>query len=164
MTSAGIHPVVKGDAILRMLTEADLSRTLDWRNHPESRRWFLSTDVITPEQHRAWFEKYLLREDDWVFIIDVATVPRAQVSLYEIDGDSAEFGRLLVDPSARGQGLAHEATLMCLSAARDRLGLQRLTLQVRHDNAPALRVYERAGFTQSGRAAEGIVQMQVVLT
>ncbi len=143
-----MEPISDGDAVLRMLTADDLPLTRAWRNHPDSRRWFLSTDEIGPEQHRAWFESYLTRDDDYVFIVELDGVPCAQVALSDVADGAAEFGRLLVDPERRGEGLAHRATSLCLRAAVERLGLRDITLEVRHDNAPAVRAHERAGFVE----------------
>ena len=44
--------------------------TLAWRNQDHIRRWFLTSDLISPEQHRAWFEQYQDRDDDFVFVIE----------------------------------------------------------------------------------------------
>ena len=41
---------------LRLLTESDLPQTLAWRNRDHVRRWFLHSDLVTPEAHRGWFE------------------------------------------------------------------------------------------------------------
>jgi len=164
MTQARISRVVEGDATLRMLSALDLPQTLAWRNHSDSRRWFHSTEVIAPEQHQSWFGNYLERDDDYMFIVELAGAARAQVAVYGIDRYDAMFGRLLVDPAVRGQGLGHRATLLCLRAAGDQLGLRRLVLEVKHDNAPARRAYERAGFVELGRDAAGVIQMQALLT
>ncbi|PZQ89725.1 MAG: N-acetyltransferase [Leifsonia xyli] len=153
MTSVSIIPIEQGTARLRMLEAADLVTTLEWRNHPESRRWFLSTDLVTLESHENWFAGYLGRDDDYLFIVEDQGTPVAQVSLYRIrwDRGEAEFGRLLVAPAERGRGLSHLVTALCLRAA-EQLGLGRLRLEVKVDNVRAIRGYERAGF----RAAEGV--------
>lgn len=162
MTSRGIDPIVDGNAVLRPLRADDLPTTLEWRNHPDSRRWFLTTEPIEPEQHRQWFERYLEREDDHVFIVELDGRPAAQVALSDLARPRAEFGRLLVDPDQRGQGLAHRATELCLRAAREQLGLTEIVLEVKHDNAPAVRAYERAGFVETERH-DGIVRMRIIL-
>jgi RimJ/RimL family protein N-acetyltransferase len=154
MTSAAIDPLVDDDAILRMLALSDLPSTLAWRNHDESRRWFHSTDTISEDQHRAWFDRYLARDDDYVFVVDVAGVPVAQTAVYDIAGGSAEFGRLLVDPNRRGRGLSHRAITLSLRAADELLGLDHLYLEVKPDNTRAIRGYRAAGFAVD-RAREG---------
>lgn len=146
-----------------MLAEGDLPTTLAWRNHDESRRWFLSTDPITLHDHRAWFERYLQREDDFVFIVDVDDTPRAQVAIYNIVHETAEFGRLLVDPEWRGHGFGHLATTLALRAASEALGLRTLVLEVKRANTPALRAYQRVGFIESDRTDDDVVRMTVEL-
>jgi RimJ/RimL family protein N-acetyltransferase len=146
MTAGTIAPLVDADVSLRMLESTDLPATLAWRNHADSRAWFHSTDPITETQHRDWFARYLERDDDYVFVLDAGGVPVAQVSLYDIADGSAEFGRLLVDPAARGRGLSHRAIALCLRVADEVLLLERVHLEVKRDNVRAIRGYEVAGF------------------
>ena len=60
-----------------------------------------------------------------------------------------------VAASHRGQGIGRrlmEATL----AHAERQGISRVELEVRADNAPAIRLYERAGFVHEGRKRCGM--------
>jgi RimJ/RimL family protein N-acetyltransferase len=137
---------------LRPLAEADLPLTLAWRNCDDVRCCFIHSDVITSEQHQAWFEGYSRRDDDLVFVIEACGRQlRAvgQISLYHIDREAgtAEFGRLMIgDPAARGQGLAQAATRLLLGAAFAQLGLREVHLVVLAHNEPAVTTYERLGF------------------
>lgn len=146
MTSAILKPITADDAVLRMLGSADLPLTREWRNHAESRGSFHSTSVITPERHLAWYQAYLERDDDFVFVMEVDARPVAQAALYDVAGRAAEFGRLLVDPAARGAGLSHRVIGLCLRIADEAIGLDHLYLEVKPENARAIRAYERAGF------------------
>ncbi len=65
-----IPPIVGERVRLRLLEEADLPRTLAWRNQDHIRRWFVHSDVISPEQHRRWFGAYRERDDDFVFVVE----------------------------------------------------------------------------------------------
>lgn len=162
MTAASPAPIVDGDATLRMLTAEDLPVTLAWRNHPESRVWFHSTAEISGEQHAEWFRRYLERDDDHVFVLEIAGAPVAQVSLYDVRGGTAEFGRLLVDPALRGRGISHRAIRLCLRFADEVLGLRELRLEVKSDNARAVRAYEVAGF-RVDEAREGTLGSLVMV-
>jgi RimJ/RimL family protein N-acetyltransferase len=152
MTSAALGPITADDAVLRMLGEDDLPLTRAWRNHPESRHGFHSSEEITAEQHRAWFAGYRERADDYVFIMEVAGRPVAQSALYDIVPSAAEFGRLLVDPGERGRGLSHRIIALTQDAAVA-LGLDELYLQVKRANRRAIRAYERAGFARDPQAS-----------
>ena len=64
--------------------------------------------------------------------------------------DEAELHRIGVWTEARGQGIA-VALLKALEAAATDRGAERLFLEVRADNAPAIGLYERQGFEKIGR-------------
>ena len=163
MNPKSVEPVLAHGVTLRPLNEDDLPTTLAWRNHPDSRQWFLTTDEITWDQHRQWFENYLVKADDVVFVLDDGERLVAQVALYNLDDQSAEFGRLLVAPEARGQGLSHVAVELCLRVADEQLRLDNVVLEVRQDNARAIAAYERAGFVRDDsarRAADTVVYVR----
>jgi len=146
MTSATLAPVTDGDATLRPLAESDLPATLSWRNHPDSAPWFHSTEKIDEVQHREWYAGYLTRDDDFVFVLDVSGTPAGQAALYAVADGTAEFGRLLIDPAKRGRGLSHRAIALTLRVADEQLALERVRLEVKRDNARAIRGYLAAGF------------------
>lgn len=159
-----IDPLVNGRVRLRLLEEADLAMTLAWRNQDHIRRWFVTSDVITPEQHRAWFENYRERDDDFVFVIEETESmrrPIGQAAIYRIDRERrrSEFGRMLIgDDRARGQGLAQLATHALLEWAFDQLAMQQVDLEVLPDNRAARAIYERCGFEVDSATAD-IVRM-----
>lgn len=154
MISKGALPIIHGERLfLRPLTSSDLPMTLSWRNQDEIRRWFFHSEIITPEQHQAWFESYRQKDDDFVFIIEEkVSLNRAvgQAALYQIDWERmrAEFGRFLIgDPEARGMRLAKEATEALLTFAETDLGMQEVYLRVYATNLAALHLYRACGFS-----------------
>jgi RimJ/RimL family protein N-acetyltransferase len=150
-----IEPIKDNNVLLRLLQETDLPLTLNWRNQEHIRSWFFHSDLITPEQHRAWFDQYRDRDDDFVFIIEETEVlrrPIGQVSLYNIDWANrrAEFGRLMIgDGEAQGKGVAKRATRLLLEAAFGRFGLNEIYLEVIKNNASAVAIYRQTGFQLS---------------
>jgi len=152
MKPQAVEPVVSDGFTLRTLAERDLPTTLEWRNHPDSRVWFLTTQEVSWETHQAWFAKYLDKVDDVVFVVDNGQEIVAQVALYDIADGHAEFGRLLVAPGARGLGLSHIAIDLCMRVADEQLGLESVVLEVRDDNHRAIAGYERAGFVRDDAA------------
>lgn len=166
MAKRSIGPLVNGRVRLRLLEEADLPATLAWRNQDDVRHWFFSSDIITPAQHRAWFEQYRDRDDDFVFVIEeTQTLNRAvgQVSLYHIDraAGRAEFGRLMIgDEGARGLGLATLATARLVDEALTVWGLREVYLECVRDNMRAIGLYTRCGFETVGAARNDGVLMR----
>lgn len=165
MPKRHIDPLVHGRVRLRLLEEADLAMTLAWRNQDHIRKWFFHSDVITPEQHRAWWERYQTRDDDVVFVIEETEAlrrPVGQVALYNIDWSTgrAEFGRLMIgDSEAKGIGLAHLATVCLVEEALGRWGLGEVYLEVFEANTAAIRVYAGCGFEETARR-DGTVAMR----
>lgn len=67
----------------------------------------------------------------------------------------AQFG-IGVRREARGQGLGRRLGEAVLAAVRADGRLARIDLEVRADNAPALRLYASLGFAVEGRRAKGL--------
>ncbi len=152
MFKQSISPLAKGDVRLRLLERADLERTLAWRN--QNRKWFIASDLLSMDRHLVWFEHYLTRNDDYVFIIECFSFsqePVGQISLYKIDSNKkeAEFGRLLIgEPNARRMGIATTATEILLHYAIGELALKTIKLEVLENNIPAISLYSKCGFVQ----------------
>src|SRR5438876_3293579 len=137
MTKRHIEPLARGRVRLRLLDDSDLPMTLVWRNQDRVREWFINSEVIAPEDHRRWFERYITRDDDFVFIIEETQhllTPIGQLSIYKTDfiQRRAEFGRLMIgEPNALGKGLAKEATLLACELAFTVLGLEELEAYIK---------------------------------
>jgi diamine N-acetyltransferase len=156
MAKRYLAPLVNGRVRLRLLEEPDLTMTLAWRNRDHIRKWLFSSAVISPEQHRAWFDNYKDRDDDFVFIIEETQAlkrPVGQLSLYHIDwvAGRAEFGRLMIgDDEARGLGIARLATTRLVDESLTAWELREIYLECFETNSPALHIYESCGFQKNG--------------
>lgn len=130
------------------------------------------SDAVTLRPMRWWdltevaaLEREVFALDPWTdgqFWGELAHVPQTREYVVATDGDGiagyaglyavppdAEVQTLAVAPRARGTGLG-ERLLACLVAAARRRGCTRMFLEVRADNAPARRQYERCGFEAGG--------------
>jgi diamine N-acetyltransferase len=169
MSKRAINPVLNGPIRLRLLEEADLPLTLFWRNQEHIRRWFFHSDVVTPEQHLAWFKQYNPGDDDFTFIIEQATsqgyCPVGQIALYHIDWETlrGEYGRVMIgETDLAGKGLARAATEAILEIGFETLGLQEIFLEVIPTNERAIRLYQTVGFqtTQMGHSS---IEMNITI-
>lgn len=150
--------------LLRPLSFLDLPTTLMWRNKPEVRCCFRTTNKLHLESHNEWFRTYLDLPNDFMFIIEVDKKPVGQLGLYNIadDGHSAEFGRLMIgEKSCQGKGVARAATTAILAYAFETLRISRVFLEVRLENAPAVGLYQSLGFIQI-QETEGFAQMELL--
>ena len=109
----------------------------------------------------------LARTDaDWMRLTESVTTPGGQVMLVAeeagrplglafgiFDKERAKTGHvggMWVEPAARGRGAGRSLLDAAIAWARSR-GLDRLELWVTEGNAPAVRLYEQAGFADTGR-------------
>jgi len=142
---------------LRPLQFSDLPLTLTWRNDPSIRKWFVYSELISWEQHLNFYNKYVTRPDDFIYIIefkDEAHTPVGQISLYNLNNEAktAEFGRLMIGQiSERGKGYAEEATALILKDAILNKGFSEIFLDVFISNQPAIHVYSKLGFLVTGQ-------------
>jgi diamine N-acetyltransferase len=138
--------------LLRPLTREDLHMTLDWRNRPEIRKWFKTSDILTFDQHVKWYKTYFSKTTDYTFIAMIDGRAVGQLAVYAINADSrtAEVGRFISAPSETGKGhmkrSLHALKLLC----RDYLKLETLKLEVVPENTRAIHLYLRMGFEPVG--------------
>ena len=109
---------------------------------------------MTVERERTWLDAALQRAEPFFTIYRLDTMqPIGNTDLYNVDMVSlaAEFGIMIGERSAWGQGYATEATRLMMEYAFDVLGLEHLSLQVYAPNVRAASAYQRAGFKEVGR-------------
>lgn len=144
-----------GSVRLRDVTAADSASLYRWRMDPSSRPMFRSTAPVSLEAHEAFLAGYLSRSttarDRWL-VIEADGSPVGAIALYgfSADGSEAEWGRLVLEPAARGRGYGKRALELLLERARE-LGVRRLRCEVVSGNVPAERIYEELGFVETDR-------------
>ena len=80
-----IEPFGDGTVTLRLIEERDLKTILDWRNRDEARVWFKTSDKLTFESHKNWYDRYVNKDDDFFFLIEAGGKPVGQCGIYDVD-------------------------------------------------------------------------------
>lgn len=147
--------MIEGDRVsLRTMTRDDADDVVRWRNDPFVIDQLFSDESPTRASHLRWFETMTARGDRHEFIIieRATNRPIGVIGLSSIDQKNrrAEYGILIGETDARGQGCAHEASRLILTYAFYELGLHRVFLHVLADNVTALNLYQRLGFRIEG--------------
>lgn len=155
-----IDPYSDASISLRLIEESDLEQTLFWRNRDGARIWFKTSAELTLSQHQAWFNSYLKKDDDFLFIVEAANKMVGQASIYGIDWEqrSAEIGRFLAAPDCSGKGYIGAACKALLSLGSTELGLRYFFLEVMENNTRAIHLYQRQGFQEECRY-NGLIRM-----
>jgi [ribosomal protein S18]-alanine N-acetyltransferase len=99
---------------------------------------------------REWYESELQRPDVcYVFVIRIAEAQVAGFCAFWKVVDQIHINNLAIHPLFRQRGLGRLLLARVLEEATA-LGAPHATLEVRRSNAPARRLYERAGFELVG--------------
>lgn len=137
------------DITLRPVVSNDLEKMRRWRNSDWARSFFLTNEIISEEQQKKWYESYINKPDDYMFIIQLGDIDVGTAALYHVDSTnrSSEFGRLLVaEEIARGKGVGEKVVASICNFALGKLKLKEVTLEVFSDNTKAIHIYTKAGF------------------
>lgn len=146
--------MLRGEKIyLKPISDRDIEMLRHWRN--TYAKDFFSAEHITKEQQRQWYERYCDsagRDYMWI-IVNHCGECCGTIALYNIAiaERTATLGRVLVVEEHRGNGYMEEAVSLVLQYAFDILRLHKITLSVFLDNAKAIAVYAKAGFSSGKR-------------
>jgi ribosomal-protein-alanine N-acetyltransferase len=103
--------------------------------------------------HRGWgegeFESMITERNTLVHRLRIGR-KAIGFAVSRIGADEAEILSIAIDASYRGRGLSRDLLLTHLGHLAGR-GVRRIFLEVEENNAPARRLYERAGFAVVGR-------------
>ena len=136
--------------------EAALPLVRAWINDEEVRRGTGTEGPVSDREHYRWYASVMDDPSQRIFLIARGVGNEAHavgvIGLRGINWRSrhAEYWIYLGDPSARGQGLAGEASRLLLRFAFGTLGLHRVFLQVNVTNQSAIHLYRRLGFVEEG--------------
>jgi len=128
---------------IRRATPADLPALLALE-----RRAF-TTDHLSPRQYR----RHVASASACVLAaVDASGLLGKAVLFFRRNSAGARLYSIAVADTARGRGIGEALLRACERAARAR-GCTRLRLEVRQDNAAAIRLYERLGYRRFGAHA-----------
>ena len=92
---------------IRNMREDDLTAVLEWRNHPEIRRYMYTQQVITYAEHCAWFKSASDNTHKHLLIFEIDSLPMGFVNLgSQENGKIADWGFYLAPDAVKGAGAA----------------------------------------------------------
>lgn len=130
------------------LDKEQLTMVLAWRNHSDIRRWMLSDDEISLENHLHFVESLKNRADKRYFLVQQEDAYIGVIDFTDITQTSAEIG-IYANPKMRGVGNALMNAL--IEYGFSTLGVEILIASVFTDNERAKHLYEKFDFTETAR-------------
>jgi UDP-N-acetyl-D-galactosamine dehydrogenase len=144
--------IKENNIYIRSISEEDLKLIVSWRNKDSIRKWFVNQNVLNINKQEEWFSKYLIEENNYIFIIEEQKEfkqPIGMASIYNINEEKqeAEFGRLLIGlDEARGKGISKIIVNSICKFAFEKFNLKKVYLEVFKENKIAIRTYKKCGF------------------
>ncbi len=92
---------------VRRMHEGDLNVVLNWRNHPEVRRFMYTQHEISQNEHAEWFAKCSRDSMKHLLIFESGSKPLGFVSIHENEpGCSSNWGFYIAPDAPKGTGRA----------------------------------------------------------
>ncbi|MEW5718055.1 MAG: GNAT family N-acetyltransferase [Chloroflexota bacterium] len=106
------------DVVLRAITPADLEHLREWKN--ANRFAFFYQEIIAPEQQARWFQGYLERAHDYLFIVERAGQAIGCMGFRMLDQRADIYNVLRGQPEHGSKGVMSQALrLLCSFIAAD---------------------------------------------
>lgn len=127
--------------VIRRAVSADAAAILELERH-------FPSDQMSARSVRGFLGSPRARV--WVAQIEVGHVAGNLILLTRVRSSTARIYSVVVDPAARGRGIA-QSLLLAAETAALKLGIAAITLEVRADNAAALALYRKHGYAEIRR-------------
>lgn len=133
------------DLVLRPAAPADAETLWKWRNEPDARAAFLSSDAVPWAEHLAWLGRRLADRNTMLCIGERHGMPVGTIRFDRGLDESAEIS-INVDASRRGSGIATALLDAGCARAHEAGFASRVTAAVRRSNRASLRAFQSGGF------------------
>ncbi|KPL08481.1 hypothetical protein AMJ86_00475 [bacterium SM23_57] len=148
---------------LRAVEQDDIPEILHHFNDLEVRRFLHMITPVSTEEEEKWIQEITRQRKagtNFLFAIELQKPKQflGVCGLNSVDWihRSAELGIAISNKKYWGKGLGTEAIHLLVQFGFNNLNLHRIYLTVFEDNLRAQRVYEKVGFTKTGRQRETI--------
>lgn len=144
---------------LRPIEERDLDLVLSWRNSERVRSYMYTDHLITPEEHRAWFERTGKAEFPTTLLFEYRGAPAGLKSFSQIDrhNNRCYWGFYLGDAELpRGCGTV--MGFLALEYIFEQHDFRKLCAEAFAFNDGSVKYHTRLGFNQEGRFLEHVLK------
>lgn len=133
------------DIKIQKATIEDSDEILMWRNDAQSRMMFRTHDRVSSEEHREWFEGYLMGGKTTIYI-GIWSKKKIGVCNFSYDDElkTSEVS-INVNPMLRGLGLASQFLNNAIREYRT-INNSIITAVVRQNNKPSISIFKKCNF------------------
>jgi len=139
---------------LRAYKPEDAKAVASWLTNEQEFAWWsaghLGAFPLDPDTLNAFYTEGIASGEWFPRTMEEDGRVCGQLLMRRKDEETVHFGFIVVDGSQRGKGYGFAMLSMALEYAFHLKRAKRVTLNVFADNAPAIRCYERLGFSCAG--------------
>lgn len=147
-TARLVRELLQAEVSLRPATLEDARRVWEWRREGGANRYYRSQQEPPYPDHWNWFQRALRSQTTRFWVVQQGALPLGYVRLDLTDADRA-FVSLCLAEDARGRGIGLSGLVLAEAIASD-LRLTYLDAEIHPDNHASARVFEKAGYAQTG--------------
>jgi RimJ/RimL family protein N-acetyltransferase len=155
-----LETVKSSKLVLARFDEQFLEKSWQWLRDPEIRALTMSPE-FTREQQLAWFASLSQKTDYLIWGLSCDGTLIGAAGLKHVTKDSAEYWGYIGERQFWGLCLGRQTVDFLVAEAR-KLGLREIYLNVHQDNARAMALYAKCGFTDAGRNGD-VLKMRMIL-
>jgi len=128
---------------LRFPEESEHYYLIELRN--KNRQYFFDQERVTFKEHYKWYN--IIKDFDYFFVIELDGNLIGTICLYSPVGNTAEYGRFIIDEKFRNNGYGRQALTKLLKYAFA-LGITKVYGDVWTDNTNAIKLDKSLGFRE----------------
>ena len=130
---------------LRPIEYKDIEKLRIWKN--QNRRAFFHKEVITPVQQYLWYNDYMTKEDDLMYIVEYQDIPVGCMGYRLMEDHIDIYNVILGNKKFGGKGLMSKALQIMCGRIWEHYN-EDIIVKVLNTNHKAISWYSNNGFTQ----------------
>lgn len=144
---------------LRPIEERDLDMVLSWRNSERVRSFMYTDHIITPEEHRAWFERTRTAEFPATLIFEFRGTPTGLKSFSQIDRHNNRcYWGFYLGEAELPRGCGTVMGFLALEYIFEQHGFRKVCAEAFSFNEGSIKYHKRLGFSEEGRFAKHVLK------
>ena len=127
----------------------DINDIFEWRNHPDIRKNFFDSEVITWNDHEKWFNKKLKDQDTTIYV--AYHIENKIGSIRFEANESVIKTSVMLNPLFLGKGLGLQVIKMGIEKfIKEKKPSKSLIAEIKKNNVASIKTFQKAGFKKSG--------------
>ena len=133
---------------MRPANQEDCESMLEWRNHPNTLRFFFDPSPVNSEVHKSWFSAALTNPSCHLLIGEDASGKSVGVVRFDQKDSAAEIAIYLV-PSRRGERLGNPLLDAAIQWLRENSTVEYVSANVLEANKASLKMFLASRFMKN---------------